>query len=70
MRQLIAVAMSCWLALLAPPALAYVEPGPDAGTIGGIIGFLISIFLALIALFWYPIKRLYKKITGSKPPEQ
>jgi len=36
---------------------AYVGPGLGAGTIGVILGLLGSIFLAIFAVFWYPIKR-------------
>lgn len=42
-------------------AEAYVGPGLGAGTIGVILGFLASIFLALFAILWYPIKRFLKK---------
>ena len=47
--------------LASSPALAYIGPGLGAGTIGVILGVLGSIFLALFAIFWYPIKRLLKK---------
>lgn len=42
-------------------AYAYVGPGLGAGTIGVILGILVSILLAIFAIFWYPIKRLFKK---------
>jgi hypothetical protein len=58
-----------FLALLACPgiALAYVGPGLGAGAIGVVLGLIASVFLALFALFWYPIKRLLKK-RKAKPP--
>jgi hypothetical protein len=40
---------------------AYIGPGLGAGTIGVIIGILVSVLLAIFAIFWYPIKRLFKK---------
>ena len=50
------------LALLAPGiSHAYLGPGIGAGTLGVIVGFFVAIFLAIVALFWYPIKRLFKK---------
>ena len=44
----------------AGPAAAYLGPGLGAGTLAIILGFFASIFLALVAVFWYPIKRLIK----------
>ena len=42
-------------------ANAYVGPGLGAGTIGVILGIIGSIFIALFAIIWYPLKRLFKK---------
>ena len=42
-------------------ALAYVGPGMGAGAVGVIVGLVASVGLALIALFWYPIKRAYRR---------
>jgi len=39
---------------------AYVGPGLGLGAIGVVLGIIGSILLALIAIFWYPIKRLLK----------
>ena len=43
-------------------ANAYIGPGLGAGTLGVIIGIIGSIFIALFAIIWYPLKRLFKKI--------
>jgi hypothetical protein len=40
-----------------PPALAYVGPGLGLGTIGAILGVVLSAVLAIFAVVWYPIKR-------------
>jgi hypothetical protein len=48
------------------PLLAYVGPGLGGGIIAVIVGFLVSIFLAVTAVIWYPIKRLIRKLRG--PP--
>ena len=51
--------------MISTPAYAYIGPGLGAGTVGVILGVLGSILLALFAIFWYPIKRLFK--IGKKP---
>ena len=55
-------------------ALAYVGPGLGAGILSVILGLLGSVVLAVIAIFWYPIKRLLRRVkswralAGLKPP--
>lgn len=43
------------------PAFAYIGPGLGAGTIAVVFGVLASLFLALFAILWYPVKRLIRK---------
>ena len=61
------------MALLIPvTAHAYVGPGLGLGALGAALGILFSILLAFLGIFWYPIKRLIRKIR-KKPrndPEQ
>lgn len=45
----------------ASPAVAYIGPGLGAGTLAVILGFIGSIFLAIFALVWYPLKRLLSR---------
>jgi hypothetical protein len=40
---------------------AYIGPGLGGGVITAILGFLTSIFLALFAIIWYPVKKLIQK---------
>ncbi len=47
-------------------AHAYVGPGLGAGTIALILGFILSVLLALFAVVWYPIKRLRKRSGRSR----
>ena len=47
--------------ILAPiPAHAYIGPGLGLGVIVTIVTVIGSIFIALFAFFWYPIKRYIK----------
>ena len=40
---------------------AYVGPGLGLGALGVILGILLSVILAIVGIFWYPIKRIFKK---------
>jgi len=46
-------------------AHAYIGPGVGLGAVGVVLGLVLSVVLALVGLFWYPIKRMMRK---SKPP--
>ncbi len=50
-------------------AHAYVGPGLGTGALGVILGVIGSVFLALFAIIWYPIKRLLRRRKGGKPRE-
>ncbi|MDB5008169.1 MAG: hypothetical protein JWQ84_1222 [Mucilaginibacter sp.] len=41
--------------------LNYIGPGLGGGIITAVLGFITSIFLALFAIIWYPIKRVIGK---------
>lgn len=44
--------------LLAPlEAQAYVGPGLGLGALAVIVGIVLSVLIALLAIVWYPIKR-------------
>lgn len=40
---------------------AYIGPGMGGGVIAGILGIIFAIFLGLVAIIWYPIKRLLSR---------
>ncbi|MBP6030771.1 MAG: hypothetical protein KA533_05015 [Sphingobium sp.] len=58
---MVALALAAALAILPGSALAYIGPGVGAGAIGAVLGVVGSIFLALFAVIWYPIKRLLRR---------
>ncbi|MFW5870129.1 MAG: hypothetical protein ACOCVL_00545 [Candidatus Sumerlaeota bacterium] len=64
------ILLLCLMVLSPGIAQAYIGPGIGAGTVGIILGFIASILLALFAIFWYPIKRLVRKIRGTQPAEE
>ena len=51
------------LVLVLTPTLAqaYIGPGVGVGAITAVLGVLGAIFLALVGVIYYPIKRLLKK---------
>jgi hypothetical protein len=57
--------------LVASPCFAYVGPGVGLGVLGTLFGILAAIVLAVFGLFWYPLKRMFKKqpevVEGSIP---
>jgi len=52
------------------PLLAYIGPGLGGGVIAVILGFIASVFLAIFAIFWYPIKRMLGIKSKPKPKKQ
>jgi hypothetical protein len=46
--------------------LGYIGPGLGGGVITAVLGFFTSIFLALFAIIWYPVKQLIKKFKSKK----
>ena len=53
--------------LLVPQAHAYVGPGLGLGALAVILGIVISILIAVIAIVWYPLKR--RRAARSKAAE-
>jgi hypothetical protein len=65
----LAVLAICAVLFTPLPALAYVGPGLGLGAVGAILGILFSVFLAILGVFWYPLKRLLgrlRKMTRKK----
>jgi uncharacterized membrane protein YhiD involved in acid resistance len=57
------LATAAGLIVLATPgtALAYVGPGIGAGALAVVLGVIGSILLAVFAIVWYPLKRLFNR---------
>ncbi len=58
------------LGFLAVPAQAYVGPGLGLGAIGAFFGILFAVFLAVVGIFWYPLKRLFTGRGKEETAEQ
>ena len=46
--------------------ITYIGPGLGGGVITVVLGFLTSIFLALFAIIWYPVKKVIGKFKKKK----
>ena len=46
--------------------LGYIGPELGGGIITAVLGFFTSIFLALFAIIWYPVKQLIRRFKGKK----
>ena len=63
MKKAIVAALFMFLSVTAH---AYTGPGLGTGVIGVVLGILTAIGLALIAIIWYPLKRLFKRVFNKK----
>ena len=55
------VTVSLCFLVCAFPVHAYIGPGTGAGVVAVVLGLLGSIFLAIVGILWYPLKRMIKK---------
>ena len=46
-------------------AQAYIGPGVGAGVVATVLGVVSSIFLLLVGIIYYPIKRAVKMLKGK-----
>lgn len=52
--------------LMTDNAHAYVGPGLGLGVIGAIVGIIVTVFLAIAGVIWYPLKRMLRKLKVKK----
>ena len=56
--------------LLVPlSAFAYLGPGAGLSALGSVLAFIGLILLLLLGFFWYPLKKLMKKIRSDTDKE-
>lgn len=46
--------------------LMYIGPGLGAGIVATVLGVIASLFLAVVAILWYPFKRLLARLRKSR----
>jgi membrane protein implicated in regulation of membrane protease activity len=57
------------LALITSPAAAYVGPGAGISVLGSLLGILATIFVAIGAILFWPIRKLIKRRKAKKETE-
>jgi TM2 domain-containing membrane protein YozV len=65
-------ALACAAVLIPGAAEAYIGPGVGAGAFAAVVGVIGSIFLAIVGVIYYPIKRMLKRKkspAAGKPAE-
>ncbi|MEM7236532.1 MAG: hypothetical protein AAF501_01720 [Pseudomonadota bacterium] len=56
--------------LSAGPSAAYIGPGVGAGTIAAVIGVIAAIGMIVVAVIWYPLKRVIRSMKArNKDPD-
>lgn len=59
------------VAVLAPEAaLAYGGPGSVISGIGAFLAAVAALVATLFGFIWFPLKRLYKSMTGEETPTE
>ena len=56
------------LVCVASPAQAYLDPSTGSMIISAIVGVVATLVLAM-KVYWYKLRRLFRKKLPSKPPE-
>jgi hypothetical protein len=66
------VCLALGVALLAGPdaAHAYGGPGSVISGIGTLLAAIAAVLAALFGFIWFPLKRLYAKLTEDAPEEE
>ena len=54
------LALAMAVTLMPTTAAAYIGPGAGLGAIGTLFALIGAIFLAVVGLLWYPLKRMIK----------
>ena len=66
MQKIIFLYLFYLLAFSMSPAYGYIGPGLGAGILTLIIGFILTFFVALFTIIYFPIKKLLLKNKKNK----
>jgi len=55
------------LLTLSEPGFAYIGPGAGISVLGGLLGIITTLIVAIGAILFWPIRKMLKKKKASKP---
>lgn len=68
------IILSAILVLFSAPLLAYVGPGAGISVLGSLLGILATLFLGLLAIILWPVRKMMKRrkaaAQAAQAPEQ
>lgn len=65
-KSLPPLAIALLLLIIPDPAWAYIGPGSGLSAIGAAFALVASVAVALVGFVWYPLKRVWRKLTASR----
>lgn len=65
-RYLPPLAIAVLLLTIPAPAWAYIGPGSGLSAIGAAFALVASVVVALVGFVWYPLKRVWRKLSGAR----
>ncbi len=64
-KRFVALQLAVLGLLLPAPAHAYIGPGAGLGAIAVAVALILGIFLLVVGLVWYPLKRFLRNRSNS-----
>jgi len=61
LKLLTLILLTCFLLVLASPALAYIGPGAGISVVGSLLSILATFFVAIGAILFWPLRKLIKR---------
>jgi len=58
LKLLTLILLTCFLLVLASPALAYIGPGAGISVVGSLLSILATFFVAIGAILFWPLRKL------------
>ena len=66
-RVIISLTAAMLVVMFSSSAEAYIGPGAGLSAIGTIVALIGAVFLVIAGFVWYPIKRILRKRTRTRP---
>lgn len=60
-KTIVLVLLVCLLLAMTSPAVAYIGPGAGISVLGSLLGILATMFVAIGAILFWPLRKLLKR---------